>query len=240
MFKFAICDDDKILSSEIERCILDYGKRISEKFEVVVYWSGAELCSELKKGEDYDFLFLDIELSEKINGVEVGKSIRNELINNGIHIVYISSHKEYAMELFKIRPLDFLVKPFIKDEVYEVINKGIELSQKSRERFVFNIGRETYRIFVKDILWFKGLNREVEVVTINGKMIFYSSLAKIYERLKDFNFFYSHKSFLVNYNQVISFRYSELVMMDGSVIPISQGKRKEVRKLQLQLEMEGL
>lgn len=236
MFKFAICDDDFILSSEIEKHILNYGKKINEKFKVIVYWSGEELYTELLRGEFFDFLFLDIELSEKINGVDIGKNIRNTLQNNMIHIVYISSYKKYAMDLFKIRPLDFLVKPIIKDELYEVIDRGIVLSQKSNQRFSFKIGRDTYRIFLKDILWFKSLNREVEINTINTKMIFYASLEKIYQSLKEFNFFYPHKSYLVNYNQILSFRYSELVMVDGSIIPISQGKRKEIRKLQLEME----
>ena len=55
-------------------------------------------------------LFLDIELITT-DGIQVGKFIREELKNLETTIIYISSKSSYAMQLFQVQPLGFLIKP---------------------------------------------------------------------------------------------------------------------------------
>jgi two-component SAPR family response regulator len=43
-------------------------------------------------------LILDIELYD-LNGIEVGKIVREKMFNEVMHIIYISSKESYAMEL---------------------------------------------------------------------------------------------------------------------------------------------
>lgn len=42
-------------------------------------------------------------------------------------IVYISGKSEYALELFDINPLNFLVKPLNYEKIEKVINKYLKL-----------------------------------------------------------------------------------------------------------------
>ena len=67
---------------------------------------GREYRERFEKGIELDLLFLDIELVQN-NGIAVGNFIRNELEDMQTHIVYISSKESYAMQLFKVQPLDF-------------------------------------------------------------------------------------------------------------------------------------
>ena len=67
--------------------------------------------------------------------------------------------------------------------------------------------------------------------TKDGVEVFYSSLEKVYQSLADWRFFYCHQAYLVNYNQVVEFKYEQLTLKNGEVIGISQGKRKEVRTM---------
>ena len=46
-----------------------------------------------------------------MSGIELAERIRNELHNDYMQIVYVSSKQSYAMELFESHPLHFLVKP---------------------------------------------------------------------------------------------------------------------------------
>ena len=73
-------------------------------------------------------LFLDIELP-KMNGVAVGQYIRETLKNETIQIAYISSKQEYAMELFEMRPINFLVKPLYEKKIENVIDKFLQLNK---------------------------------------------------------------------------------------------------------------
>ena len=66
---------------------------------------------------------LDIELIST-NGIKVGKFIRDELENLEIAIVYISSKSSYAMNLFRVQPIDFLVKPIEKERIKKCSSMG--------------------------------------------------------------------------------------------------------------------
>ena len=61
---------------------------------------------EYLKREKADILFLDIELPG-MNGVSVGKYIREILEDENIFLIYISSKQNYALQLFQNHPFDF-------------------------------------------------------------------------------------------------------------------------------------
>ncbi len=235
MYHVAICDDEITICSQLEQIILEYGKLTSEKMEVDMYYSGEKLYKALTDGIFYDMVFLDIKL-KLLNGVELGKKIRDDLKNEFIHIVYISGESSYAMQLFKVRPMDFLIKPLNAHIIGAVLKKGMELSNRICQYFNYQQGHSAKRALIKDILYFESINRQVKMVTVAQDIIFYGALSEIFLQLEKYRFFYIHKSFLVNYNHVIEFNYEQLVMSNKAVLPISQSRRKNVRELQLKLE----
>lgn len=227
-----ICDDNICICSEIERYILKYCQSIKQLVQVEIYYSGNSLCQDLKKGIIFDMLFLDISLQDKYNGVDIGQFIRDELMNEFLQIVYISSYEKYALELFKNRPMDFLIKPITREMIYKAVKIGIRLTKKNTVSFQFKQGRDWNKVYIKNIIYFKSKDREVEIITTNDKITFYGSLANIYEELCPYRFFYAHKSYLVNYLHVREFYYDRLIMSNKEVIQIAQTRRKEVREIQ--------
>lgn len=228
--KIGICDNSICLCSEIEKNIIKYCENIKEMVSIEIYYSGKKLCEDLKSNIIYDLLFLEIELNGDCSGIEIGKYIREELKNEFIQIVFISAHKEHAMKLFKIRPMDFLIKPISDRMIFETVKTGIRLT-KSEGCFQYKQGRNLNKVYIRDILYFKSKDREVEMITINGKISFYDSLESIYNRLKNFRFFYAHKSYLVNYLHILEFYYDKLIMSNREVIRIAQTRRKVIREM---------
>lgn len=239
LVKVAICDNNIRTCSDIEKIVMKYCVTSQELISVEVYYSGKKLCDDLRSGMIYDLLFLDIELGD-LSGVEVGHVIREVLKNEIMQIIYISSYKKYALDLFKVRPMDFLIKPITSDMVYRVMKIGKKLIGKSEASFQYKQGRNWNKIYIKDILYFKGRDREVEMVTINGEVIFYSSLENIFEQLKTYYFFYAHKSFLVNYIHIKEFYYNRIIMSNKEEIKIAQKRRKEVREIQKEYLMREI
>lgn len=231
LYKIAICDDDIRICSELEKNILDYARYTHKLLSVEPYYGGEKLRQDLRDGIIYDMLFIDIELGSALNGIDIGLCVRNNLKNEAMQIIYISSFASYALELFKIRPLDFLIKPISKEMVYETLNIGIRLAQKNEVTFQYKQGRDWNKIYIREIIYFKSIDREVEAVTVRGNIIFYGSLERIYEQLKAYNFFYAHKSYLINYIHVKEFFYDELIMTNDDVIKIAQPRRKKVREI---------
>ena len=82
VFQIAICDDEQTICSQIEKIILNYFKTTPQKVKIEVFYSGERLCEFIEKEHSFDLIFLDIEL-ERINGIEVGMKIREEM-DNGV------------------------------------------------------------------------------------------------------------------------------------------------------------
>ena len=97
MIRVAICDDELIIGSMLERVLLLYGKKNDIKLEIDVFESGEELLKNMRAYPEiiYDILFLDIELKE-INGIEAGKFIRIQMQNDKTKIILISGHFAFS------------------------------------------------------------------------------------------------------------------------------------------------
>lgn len=241
MFKIAICDDIKSTCDEIKDIILNISKgNLSENISIDIFYSGEALISDIREEENlYDLIFLDIELGGKINGVEVGRIIRGEMDDYITQIVYISSKNNYDRQLFDVQPLHFLQKPIDVLKIENDIKLAIKISGKENRFFEFKNLRNITKVPYKDILYFESRGREIILVSCKTQYIFYNNIHSLSKILPDF-FIYPHRSYLVNYELITCFKFEELVMSNGDVIPISRNKRKEIRNLQLMFERKGL
>ena len=234
VIQILICDDDICMASDIEKFVMTYCKMKSLGFDIDTYYSGDRIIKDLEERVYFDILFLDIEM-KKMDGVMVGHYIREQLHNDSMLIIYISSYTQYAMELFQIRPMDFLVKPISPQRMYEVLDIAVRLLNRKEISFSYKQGRNFNKILVKEIIYFRAKDREVEMITTNGVICFYEVLGNIYQVLKDHGFFFIHKSYLVNYDYVDEFYYDRLIMVNGECLKIAQGRRKDVRKYQIEM-----
>ena len=69
---------------------------------------------------------------------------------------------------------------------------------------------------------------------------FYDSLDKVYKKLKAKNFLFIHKSIIVNYNFIRKMAYEEVTLFDGTVLPISQIRRKAIRKMYMEIRRKRI
>lgn len=233
----AICDDEIKICSHIENILIDILSHKFLEFDIDAFYSGEALCEEIERIK-YDLVFLDIELP-KMNGVEIGKYIRETKNDNITQIVYISSQQEYAMELFKVRPIDFLVKPLDEKQLENVIDVYINLNGGMKDTFHYRKGYSSHKVEIFKIMYFVRNNRKVSMFTTDGEEeTFYESLESVYERVKNYGFLFIHKSYIVNYRFIQIMRYDHVVMADNEEFSISQSRRKAIRDKYDRLEEE--
>ena len=109
---------------------MDIRRKTGIEMETEFFYSGESLYNAIaKQGYIFDLILLDIELM-MMNGVQVGQKIREELNNDIVQIVYISGKESYAMELFDIRPLNFLIKPVDRKKWKLRLKRSLKLQQK--------------------------------------------------------------------------------------------------------------
>lgn len=234
MFSLAICDDDELLCEKFESYIDDYIRRGIVHCEV--YYSGEKLYDDMASGKWFDLVFLDIEL-KKIGGIELGHRIRDEFRNEKTHIVYISAKSDYAMDLFAVRPMDFLVKPVEKRAVIKSLKKAMQLSCYYDQYMKFQKGGKLYSISYGDIMYFCINGRKTEVHAVNDIYDFYGKLDDIQSKTPP-DFIRIHKSYLVNIVYVSKWEYETVTLADGTCLSISSRYRKSVRE-ELMKRWEG-
>jgi len=249
MVYVAVCDDETEIGAELECALIKIFDNMQVEHDIDVFFSGDELCRRMEAGAHYDLIFLDIEFARdawassspqderpaknELNGVEVGRLIREAYQNNNVSIIYISREKDYAFQLFEIRPLNFLVKPLEYDALDKTVKTYMKIAGLWSSEFSYSVGHDTLKVKVKDIVYLESSDRKLILHFADGRTDkFYGALKEVYqEQLKKFDFLFIHASYVVNFDYISTMKYNQLSLTGSTTpLPISQGKRNEIRE----------
>jgi len=195
---------------------------------------------ELIKTTEPDFIFLDVNLED-------GESfdILKQFPNPEFKVIFVTSYSKYAVEAFKFSALDFILKPFEKNDIVEVVKKIIaeqdrEDYMQKIETFFYNFNStdkkklvlknldKTHVVAIDDIIYIKSDNNYSTFFLKNNKEIVVSKTIKSFEeKLKGMKFLRSHQSYLVNLSLIQSFdkKNDTILVFDSVELPISQSKK---------------
>lgn len=228
MFFIGICDDEIGTCAELEKIIEQFAEQHKLEIQISIWYTGESLCQYLEQENNLDLLFLDIVLDE-LSGIEVGNFIREKLINLKTSIIFISQWSQYALNLFRIQPIDFLIKPITNQKVLDVMEFWKNRYIKDAQLLEIKTGRTFYKIPYNDIMYLYSDNKKVNIKTFNGQIQFYGKLKNISATLPK-NFISIHQSYVINLNYIKESSYHEVKMMDDQYFNISQVHRKKVRE----------
>lgn len=222
MYRIGICDDDLAFGSRIEQYLQEYARREGLVFDITIFLSGDEYLRFLKEDPPLDIIFLDIEFGGSTDGVTVGKVIRADLKNEATQIVYVSAMESYTLQLFKNRPIDFLVKPVERQDIDRIMKEYIRVyGQKSRNFFEYGIRGKKYRVREDEIMYFQCVGRKIEITTDRSRNTeFYGNMDEVEKKLNGDNFWRIHKSYIVNINYISEFHAEEVCLINGETIPV--------------------
>ncbi len=229
MLRVGICDDDEQFAIELEGYIIEYGLKKGFSFDTRVYLNAKELYADLEEEGLFDILFLDIELGQD-TGIEIGKKLRMNLKNETMQIVFVSSKEAYALQLFNIRPMNFLIKPIYYEMVAQVLDEYDRLFHFGNRFFQYSIGKKEHSINENMILYFQSQGRKIHIVTQDESIEFYGKLSDVITQLNDKSFCMVHKSYVVNMKYVARYTSDRVFLINGVEIPISESQRSQVRK----------
>jgi len=109
---------EKILVVDDEPSIRKYLRTLLEVdgFDVEVVSSGKEAIEKVNAGERPDFMILDV-LMPELNGIDTLKELMR--IDRSLHVIMLSCSNEVGtvVEAIRIGALDYLTKPFEKNEL---------------------------------------------------------------------------------------------------------------------------
>ena len=228
MYQIAICDDDKMFCEQFKRNLDILVKKLNIKCNILVYHTAEALWSHLTNNQRMELIFLDIEFL-KLDGVSLGRFIRERLFDYQIQLVYMSHEKNYAMQLFETEPMDFLVKPISADHIEKVLKRFQKQQSNFGKIFTFKEEYGNAQISYDSIWYFQSMNHKVIIHTANGERDFYGKLSEV-EEIAPKYFIRIHKSFLVNEHFVSRFHYDKVILRNKQTLTISKTYRSAVQK----------
>lgn len=238
MVKIAICDDEIEICHQLEALVQKIVVSKRQNVVIEVFYSAKKLFEYIQQGNQFDAIFMDIEMDE-MTGIEFSKKLREEINDEMTKVIFISWEKEYALDLFAVRPFHFLIKPLEYDKIKKVMEDLLKIIENENLSFAYKVGNEINLIDMRDIIYFMSDNRKIIMVTTTGKISFYGKLSEILSRVGNDKFWYIHQSYIINYDNVKKFEPTQVTMVNDRVLPISQSKRKETREKQKRFITNG-
>ena len=173
----AICDDDMQCSGILNIMLNEYAKQHNLKdFTVYIYNHADDLIDAVQDDEHFDICILDIMMPD-INGINLGIKLREENYT-GI-IIYLTASKDYALDSYKAKAFNYILKPIAADDLYKTLDDALKDFSNKADRFIIVKTKEgNSRISLNNILYIQ-LNKRILVYHLTDG----STLESIYLRI---------------------------------------------------------
>jgi len=192
-----------------------------------------------------DLVLSDIELKH-----ESVFTMLQQLSNIDFEIIFITGYDRYAIQAIKFSALDYLLKPFSKNELAEAIQHYEQKQHKKQSTQQFDALFHNLKNFQKDL-------KKIALPTANGLTVFTlneivycqaeinythfflvtknkilgtKTLKEYEELLNEYDFIRVHKSNLINLHHVKNYSRGEggtVTMSNGDVVEVSRRKKEE-------------
>ena len=102
-----------------------------EEIEIVGKFMSGEDALDYAKGSPVEFALLDIQLSG-MNGIELAKELRK--LYPEVIIVFVTAYKEYLSDFIDMKADYYVLKPYTRKDVMDVLERAKLLSGRLRKR----------------------------------------------------------------------------------------------------------
>ena len=224
--RILIADDDPGMRTVMRKLV-----ERAEGYALAGEAADGEALLDLYDAERPDVVLLDVEMP-KIDGIECAKIIQDR--NPRTVLVFATAHEQYMRSAFEVYAFDYLVKPFRTERALNTLKlirerlTATAAPQPVRARSGAASGRLMLRhrdglsfIDIPSILLIQREERASVLYLADGsRCVTSDALGELEQRLPAEMFFRTHKSYIVNLNQIESIapygRWTYIVKLRGT------------------------
>lgn len=207
MIRAVLVDDEPLAIQELEYIL----SKVSYVQIVRTFIDAIEALNFIKV-EEPDVVFMDIDMPQ-LSGVELTEQLKRCGINT--KVIYATAYDDYAIKAFDQNALDFLLKPYDAERIYEAVLKvkrslksvqsagDITVSKEnSVSRLPIWIGEKMLLIDVDDILYCSVDHNITTLKTARSVYEINEGLTHLESKLPKSQFLRTHRAYLVNLNKI--------------------------------------
>ncbi len=112
-----LCDDEPNIITQTKELIIQYSVERNREYEILCCTSAREL---MEAPFNYDILFLDIMLGSGIDGINIGKQLRDA--GNKALFCIVTSYKDRAIDGYEATVFRYLLKPLKSKALYQMLD----------------------------------------------------------------------------------------------------------------------
>lgn len=236
--KIALIDDEP---NELDRLLQMIEKHLSaagiNRKQIDTYLCGEDFLSVWKTGM-YDLIFMDIYFEKSsLSGIDAARKIRET--DKEVLLVFCTTSNEFACESYEVNAYNYILKPFSEENVANMLK---ELIRNIHEPGYVITLPDGQNLLLRNIIFTEYFNH---IVTFHNKKGGNSQLrishGELERLLCQYSFFcHCFKGIIVNFYEVQSCSREVFLMSDGSKVPISRRKAKDVQDIYTQFRFEQL
>ena len=226
-----IIDDEELARNILEA----YAAKI-DNLEVVRKCKNAKEAAAILEKEKVDIMFLDIQMPQ-MTGLEFLRQL-----SNPPKVIFTTAFSHYALEGYELEVVDYLLKPIGFERFQKAVEKtqillnnsrkarAYETSQEFAEQFIMvKEGYNHHKIYLKDIYYIQAMQEYSAYHTVQGRVLELKTLSKVIHALPDAHFVRIHRSYVVARAAVKKQAGNEVILENGSSIPIGKTYRGRIR-----------
>ncbi len=161
-----------------------------------------------------DLLLLDIEMPG-LDGITMVKSITNVP-----YVIFVTAHRNYAVEAFEVRALDYLLKPISFERFLKAIYP-IEQTQQTKvqpaalDHLFISVDRQMVKIRFREMLYLEAMGDYVKFYLADDKPILSKiTLKNIMQQVDPQILIQIHRSFVVNKAKITAYTQDKVKIAD--------------------------
>lgn len=222
-YKIALLDDEQAQLDRTREMVEQLVKAEAIDAAVMAYHSAFDVPALA-----FDAYLLDISMPG-VDGMTLARRIRST--GSSAPILFITGIESRVFEAIRVQPLRFVRKSRLQEELPEAIHALCDqLHLEEQSALAVQSEGMLLRIPVSRILYVESNDKVQQVVLADRKHEVRSTMADFEDQLLSRGFCRIHRCYLVNWQAVYGIEGSDVVLANGSKLPISRFKLAQVKE----------
>lgn len=259
MYRIAVCDDEQADAAYVVNLIKKWASDHAVMVHVETFPSAEAFWFRYEEDRTFDILFLDIEMgaagsgvpeamtgmagvnvsqhmtgmagsdvSHQMNGIELAVRIRERKYGCALQIVFVTGYMDYIEKGYDVEALHYLLKPVTQERLFSVLGRAVQRVEDRERELCLQMPDGMVRIPSSEVRY---LEVQRNYVTVHGDEDYTvkKTLGDL-ERNLDGSFFRTGRSFIVNLRFVKKITKSQVLLKDGTQVPLSRGLYEEINR----------
>lgn len=240
MLNICLCDDDRNVLNYYSNRICEISDKNNYVLKIETFMSGESLIFEVEENPNrFNIIIIDI-IMKNIDGIETTKILR-KYGYTGI-IIFLTSSKEFALDSFKVEPLNYILKNDSDNRFNDIFLKAaIQVYKNSNKNIIISTKTKSKVINLDMIVYMESLNKKVILHKVSGESEEINCVFKdIYDKVKNNGFIRCHKSYVVNMRYIQTFNKFQCMLQREIIVPIGRKYSQDFKRMILENEFDNI